>query len=215
MPTRRRPQLHPEGYSNDRRILGPRAAGDAQPMVAHLRQMCNHWLRKPDPRRQKGSRRPMVVDRIERDILIDAPQTVVWQVITEPDQIARWFVDAAQVDLRPGGAGTFVFHSRATHTRATVALVVESVDPPHRFAFRWAHPPGAEPREGNSLHVEFTLQPEGDRTRLRLVERGFAALEQPEADRMRSFEEHNAGWHVHLGNLQAYAAHQAASPQHS
>ena len=47
----------------------------------------------------------MIPSQIERETLIDAPLEVVWGVVTEPAQINRWFTDAAQLDLRPGGRG--------------------------------------------------------------------------------------------------------------
>jgi len=46
---------------------------------------------------------------IEREIFIEAPAEVVWHTITEPDQIEKWFADRVELDLGPGGAGTFVF----------------------------------------------------------------------------------------------------------
>jgi uncharacterized protein YndB with AHSA1/START domain len=30
---------------------------------------------------------------------------VVWSVVNDPDNIASWFSDAADIDLRPGGDG--------------------------------------------------------------------------------------------------------------
>ena len=75
---------------------------------------------------------------IEREILIEAPVEVVWRTITESDQIEKWFADRAELDLRPGGAGAFVFERAGTSKHAP--LVVEAVEPPHRFAFRWSHP---------------------------------------------------------------------------
>ena len=56
---------------------------------------------------------------------------------------------------------------------------VVAVEPRTRFSYRWApfkEPAGEEPVEGNSTLVEFTLAPEGDGTRLRVVESGFASL---------------------------------------
>ena len=53
---------------------------------------------------------------------------------------------------------------------------MDAVEPPTRFAFRWALSRDAAPAEGNSTSVEFTLAEVGDGTRLRVVERGFAAL---------------------------------------
>jgi uncharacterized protein YndB with AHSA1/START domain len=162
----------------------------------------------------KGSAcQAMVADAIEREILIEAPRDVVWRVITEPEQIAHWFVDAAELDLRPGGSGTFTFESRATHQRASVALTVESVEAPHRLAYRWAYPSESQPSEDNSLLVEFTLTPEGDHTRLRLVERGFLARQWSEDERTSTFNDHSEGWDLHLGRLRAYASESAITPR--
>lgn len=94
----------------------------------------------------------MIPNAIEREILIEAPVQTVWSVVTEPSQISSWLSDTADIDLRPGGQGTLVFTDRASNQHATVRLLVESVEPPHTFAFRWDHPADEEAREGNSLH---------------------------------------------------------------
>ena len=49
----------------------------------------------------------MVPERIEREIVIEAPIDVVWAVLTEPEHVAGWFSDLAEIDLRPGGEATF------------------------------------------------------------------------------------------------------------
>jgi hypothetical protein len=94
--------------------------------------------------------------------------------------------------------------------------VVEVVDPPHRFAFRWALSEGAEGDEasragpGNSVLVDFTLTAEGDeRTRLRVTETGVADLPWSDDDKAGYVDEHDNGWRVHLGDL---AGLLAASP---
>lgn len=139
---------------------------------------------------------------IERETLIDAPIDVVWRTLTEPEQVALWFADRVELDAKPGGDGTFVFEDRATERPATVSLVVETVDPPHRFAFRWAHPAGEVPVPGNSVLVEFTLTAEGDeRTRLRVAETGLDAMNWPDEDKAGYVDEHRNGWVVHLGRL--------------
>ncbi len=43
----------------------------------------------------------MAADSVEREILIEASPEVVWGVITEPEQIRRWFSDEAEVEARP------------------------------------------------------------------------------------------------------------------
>ena len=148
----------------------------------------------------------MPTDRIEREILIEAPVDVVWGVVTEPEQIKRWFTDAADLDLRPGGNGTLHWDAKATNDPATAHLRVETVEPPHRFAFRWDFPEDAEPGPDNSLLVEFTLVAEGDSTRLRLVESGFEQLDRPADVKARYIDDHNHGWDVHMASLREYAA---------
>jgi uncharacterized protein YndB with AHSA1/START domain len=80
--------------------------------------------------------------------------------------------------------------------------VVETVDPPHRFAFRWAYPDGEVPVAGNSVLVEFTLTADGDeRTRLRVTETGLDAIGWPDDDKARYTEEHRDGWVDFFGRL--------------
>jgi uncharacterized protein YndB with AHSA1/START domain len=145
----------------------------------------------------------LIPDHIERETLIDAPVDVVWRVVTEPAQISRWLSDAAELDLRPGGEGAISWKEHGT-----VDLRVERVEPPHLFSFRWVYPEGAEPREGNSTLVEFTLSEEGDGTRLRVVESGLRAIEWSEEQKAEFLESHTQGWARHIGDLEEYVAQQ-------
>ena len=151
----------------------------------------------------------MTPGQIEKDILINAPVETVYRVITESSQISQWFADAADLDPVPGGQGSLTFADRATSQRMAVKLTVQIAEPPHRFAFRWDYPDGEQPTEGNSLLVEFTLAAEGDGTRVRVTESGFAALSRPEAEKASYYETHDKGWEVHLASLQGYAAGQS------
>lgn len=151
----------------------------------------------------------MIPNVIEKEILIEAPVETVWGVITEPAQISQWFSDAAELDLRPGGEGALTFEDRATSQRMAVRLRVQAAEPPHRFAFRWDYPDGAQPHEGNSPLVEFTLTAEGTGTRLRVIESGFAALQRPEEEKAAYVDAHSKGWEVHLASLQDYVAGQS------
>jgi uncharacterized protein YndB with AHSA1/START domain len=142
----------------------------------------------------------MTAQRIEREIVIDAPVEVVWRVLTEPEHLQAWFSAAAELDARPGGIGTLTFENRATSSRREVPLQVEAVEPPHRFSFRWDHPAGAAADERNSLLVEFSLVGEGDRTRLRLVEGRFE-----QGDFHGQLQDHREGWDACLPRLAEYA----------
>lgn len=142
----------------------------------------------------------MIPAQIEKEILIDAPIDVVWRVITEPDQIVRWFSDEAEVDLRPGGDGRLAFKGGDSYQ-----LQIEAVEAPRRFAFRWVQPEGGVVRPDNSTVVEFTLEPEGDRTRLRVVESGFDKVDWSDEEKSRYVERHTEGWGRLLGRLRDFA----------
>ena len=151
----------------------------------------------------------MVPQRIEREILIDAPVAIVWAVVTEPKHISGWFSDAVELDLRPGGAAVLHWNDYgAVHGR------VERVEPPHFFSVRWVVPriPGAPVADGNSTLVEFTLSAEGDATRLRVVESGFRDLAGPEDENRAHVDGHRRGWELELGELQAYVAQRTGRP---
>jgi uncharacterized protein YndB with AHSA1/START domain len=142
----------------------------------------------------------MAESTIEREILIEAPVEVVWRVLTEPEHLQGWFADTAALDLRPAGAGRVTFDNRPEGRLVDVEVQVESVEPPHRFAFRWDHQAGTEADPANSLHVEFTLSSEGAGTRLKLVEAGFER-----SGREGKLESHRQGWATLLPKLAAYA----------
>lgn len=140
---------------------------------------------------------------IEREVLIDAPAEVVWRTITEPDQISQWFADRVDLVVEPGARGYLRFGDQGG------PVVVEVVDPPARFSFRWNYPGGQEPVAGNSMLVEFTLTPDGaGRTRLRVTESGHELRDWPDAERLRYAQEHTEGWGDFLDRLTTVVAGQ-------
>jgi uncharacterized protein YndB with AHSA1/START domain len=138
---------------------------------------------------------------IERDIVIEAPVDVVWRTITQPDRIRLWFADKVELEIKPGSRGYLGFGDQGG------PVMVETVDPPTRFSFRWNHPGGEEPAAGNSLRVEFILAGEGERTHLRVVESGLSSLPWPDVDKQRYADEHNAGWGDFLDRLARLLIH--------
>jgi uncharacterized protein YndB with AHSA1/START domain len=148
------------------------------------------------PTRARKDRTLMANLVIEREILIEAPVLVVWHTITEPDQMSQWFADRVELVVEPGANGYMGFGDQGG------PVVVETVDPPTRFSFRWNHPRGEEPATGNSMLVEFTLTPTGDeRTLLRVTESGHELLAWPEAEKERYSDEHQGGWAEYLERL--------------
>jgi len=141
--------------------------------------------------------------QIERDTLIAAPVERVWALITEAEHLGRWFGDSgAEIDLRPGGALTM----RWADYGVALARIV-AVEPHTRFSYRWVPYPseGVEPTDGNSTLVEFTLEPEDDGTRLRVVESGFEKLDRPPAAIDEAVEGNTKGWQSEIAELRDYA----------
>jgi uncharacterized protein YndB with AHSA1/START domain len=142
----------------------------------------------------------MVAEQIERETLIDAPVERVWALLTQAEHLGRWFGDAgAEIDLRPGGAMELRFQEHGTvHGR------VVDVEPQRRFSYRWG--PSSELTPESSTLVEFTLQPDGDGTFLRVVESGFDALDVTPAKRAEQVDGNREGWAIKFDDLRDHAA---------
>lgn len=162
----------------------------------------------------------IITDRIERSIVINAPQSRVWQALTTPREFREWFGLAPDGEFTPGArlrgivVGSSVDHevakSQEPHLNRGFEMVIESLEPEHRFAYRW-HPGAADPifdysNEPMTL-VEFTLEPVAGGTRVTVVESGFDAL--PPARRTEAVEGNREGWRIMMGVLQKYLSHGA------
>src|SRR5438067_593659 len=140
-----------------------------------------------------------VPDSIEREVILPVPPTRVWTALTQPDQLSAWFGTAATIDLRPGGEVTFTWDGSTGPSGASRG-VIETVEPPTRFVFRWQSVVENVPM----TRVEFTLEAHPDGTRLCLVESGFASL--PPELRGRAHGDNTVGWQRELGELAQYLA---------
>ena len=145
-----------------------------------------------------------MTDRIEKTTLIRAPIDKVWRAISDFREFGAWF----KVDLDQ----PFVEGERSTGKMTYPGFEgfpwlawVTVVDEPHRLAFEWTpgeevpEDPGTAPR----TLVEFRLQPEGDGTRLHIVESGFDAL--PKGMRESALRSNNEGWDIQTENLRRHA----------
>jgi uncharacterized protein YndB with AHSA1/START domain len=83
----------------------------------------------------------------------------------------------------------------------TVDMRVERVEEPTVFGFTW-HIHGLPEDDPRRTYVEFTLEPVGAGTRLRVVETGFAQL--PEDAYHKAYDANTHGWMSELGELVNY-----------
>lgn len=156
----------------------------------------------------------MAADSVQREIMIGASPEVVWGVITEPEQIVRWFSDEAKVEGRVGADGKLTWRPGGRGGRKDSDLVVPirvvEAEPFRRFSFRWNHPEGAGPDQSNSALVEFTLLEEAGATRLTVLESGIEAVAHDEEGKAQYLESHSEGWERHLGELREYVSSEAS-----
>jgi uncharacterized protein YndB with AHSA1/START domain len=143
----------------------------------------------------------MLIDRIEREIVIAAAPERVWPLVAEP---GFWATDDESFRGTQATEGQSMVARHSEH--GDFPIRVEKVDPPKYLAYRWVSAfPGEDLREDNSTLVEFTLTPEGDGTRLRVVESGFAGLPTTDDNRDNVIKDHTAGWEQCFAALAARA----------
>src|SRR5687768_2196606 len=112
----------------------------------------------------------VVSDRIEKQVLLKAPQSRVWRAITDSREFGRWF--GAKFDA-PFTAGTRIVGSitpttvdpkiaemQKPYDGVALDITVERMEPETLFSFRW-HPGAADPKMDYSNEpttlVEFRL----------------------------------------------------------
>ncbi|WP_433649107.1 SRPBCC domain-containing protein [Micromonospora zamorensis] len=147
---------------------------------------------------------------IERDIHVDAPPEVVFEVVSQPEHMREWWPDDARFESVAGAPGELVWRNADTGETTTVALAVVEVDPPKRFSFRWCF---TEPdRGGQALLVTFDLIPDGTGTQIRMTETGFREMGWETAVLEAQYQDHENGWDHYMPRLGAYVARLVSTP---
>ena len=135
---------------------------------------------------------------IEKQIRIAAPAAVVYEVISSPEHISRWWAEGAELSPTPGRPGVLVFHDKQ------VCLTVVEAVPGQRFAFRWNYPEGHDPTPQNSMLVTFALTPDEDGTVLSVTEEGMREQGWEAAVLEEYYSGHERGWATCLADLADY-----------
>jgi uncharacterized protein YndB with AHSA1/START domain len=143
-------------------------------------------------------------DRIEKTILVRAPQARVWRAIAEAKEFGAWFGCELDGKLAPGARvpGRVI---KKSGDRLPMELVVEDVEPERRLSFRW-HPYAVDPKVDYSKEpmtlVVFELESRPDGTLVRVTESGFDAL--PPGRRTEALPRNTEGWGIQMKNIAAY-----------
>lgn len=154
-------------------------------------------------------------DRIEKRVLLRAPQEKVWRAISDATEFGNWF--GLELDgtfapgahltgrIKPTQADPDVAKMQETYTGMPFALYIEQVQPMSVFSYRWhpfAHDSAVDYSKEPMTLVTFTLEPTDGGTMLSVVESGFDAI--PIDRRAAAFEANAEGWALQMRVIEKY-----------
>lgn len=136
---------------------------------------------------------------VRRTIRIAAPVEKVWQAVTDPAHISKWFGQAAFAGTRTGALGTLTWPGRDP-----IPVRIEAIDAPRLVSYRWGNDDasGVVPDALDDAHstvFTFTLVEVDGGTELTVVETGFENTSDPAANLV----DHRDGWNGELDKLVA------------
>lgn len=150
----------------------------------------------------------LLTDRIEKEILIKAPPSRVWQALSNAEEFGEWFGVALKGKTFVVGQhvqGQITYPPGYEHLRFDVLVV--RMEPEQLLSWRW-HPYAIDPlfdysQETTTL-VEFKLKAVEGGTLFNVVESGFDSV--PPKRRLEAFRMNNGGWDLQLENIQKHLA---------
>ncbi|HEV2037760.1 MAG TPA: SRPBCC family protein [Candidatus Eremiobacteraceae bacterium] len=125
---------------------------------------------------------------VEREIKVNAKPETVFAYLTDQAKLRRWMSIGGSWDPKVGNP----FRLEVTNEDIAVGTFVE-IQPPTRLVVTWGWEGDDAITKPGSSTLEFTLQPDGAGTLVRLVHRD---LPTPE-----SAEKHGHGWEHYLSRL--------------
>ncbi|MES2401770.1 MAG: SRPBCC family protein [Pseudomonadota bacterium] len=145
-------------------------------------------------------------DRIERNILINAPRARVWDALTNAEKFGEWFGAKLKGQAFVPGKQTLGAITICNFEHVMFDAIVERIEPQSLFSYRW-HPFAVDKDRDYSQEtrtlVEFTLSDAEGGTLLNVVESGFDSL--PADRRADAFRANGGGWEAQLRNITQYA----------
>tara|TARA_A100001391_G_scaffold172040_2_gene133521 strand:+ start:523 stop:996 length:474 start_codon:yes stop_codon:yes gene_type:complete len=144
----------------------------------------------------------VTTNQIEKEIEIAASLSRVWRAITDYREFGDWF----RVNLTSPFVVGEITRGQITHPgyeHVTMEVLVEAIQPEHRFAFWWrpyAIDPAVDYSSEPRTLVEFILSASPDGTIVRVTESGFDGI--PAHRRDEAFRMNDNGWAAQLKNIQ-------------
>jgi len=159
----------------------------------------------------------------ETTIELTGGPEAVWEALTSPTELARWFPLGARVEPHKGGALQLSWGDAFTGN-----CRIQEWDPPRHLRTGWMEqpaadaPPPAEQTDGGSaaliradreaaaqVAVDYFIAGDKGRTVLRLVHSGFSNKPSWDAE----YDGVSRGWTYELRSLRHYLAHHRGTPR--
>ncbi|WP_421787502.1 SRPBCC family protein [Hyphobacterium sp.] len=131
---------------------------------------------------------------IEKTVFLRASPEKVWDFLTQPDALERWF-HRSNVPLEAGKA----YELLGEDGEAVCWGRVVTADPPTTLVYTFTH----NHLKGHESRVQWTLEAVDGGTRLSLRHDGFDGAQVSEFEMLCG---HDAGWDEHFGRLREAAS---------
>ena len=134
---------------------------------------------------------------IKKSIVIDASPEVVFNAITNPEELTQWFPDQAILEPKVGGKIKFSFYKEEDREHRSFdffpeGTIIEFI-PNKRISYTWQEPNTPDfPRTVVTWELE---KIEDDKTRVKLLHTGFEG---------GKLFKHDEGWSHFLNQLRKY-----------
>jgi uncharacterized protein YndB with AHSA1/START domain len=140
--------------------------------------------------------------RIERQVVVRAPRSRVWKVLTTTPDFCKWFGVETAEEFRAGAK----LRMKSTHPGSEGEFTIEIAEmtPESRFAWRWrvsAFPDPGLDEPATLVVFELSEVPEG--TLVKVTESGFECISLTR--RAKAFQDNEKGWDHQMQSIRKYA----------
>ncbi len=134
----------------------------------------------------------------EHRLEIAASPEEVWKAMTDAAELANWFPFEAQVEAGEGGSITYSWGEELNSLCRIAAW-----DPPGHLRTSWLETSDPDDPRNTQLAVDWFVEGDRGRTRLRLVHSGFGSGSEWDDE----FHGTERGWRFELQSLKHYLEH--------
>jgi uncharacterized protein YndB with AHSA1/START domain len=141
------------------------------------------------------NRKVSPMNSIERTVWINEPIEKVWQAITQPKHLEKWYAPGCAWEIPTLQVGTTIkFYNTPTDVQLAT---IEVVEPPHQFRLRW-HTDNPDVVLTNT----YSLSEENGGTRVNITQTGYESL--PANERQMWFDADDGAYTAIIENLKNY-----------